>query len=127
MRVCPKCGYIDPAEWKHVTFSYYIDSCRLQEFQKLEPSLYTDICHKKIVEDSLYVYRLAKKGIYVNRKAKIDYGYSYADKTEKTPDTKGETMHLETLRAKNKKHEDSRNQYEHFHPNQKKLFEIDQK
>jgi hypothetical protein len=79
MRVCPKCGFIDPPEWKHVKWSYHIDSCSLDNFQRLHLELAEKLLKSDLTEDSLYVYRLSRshkgKGIpiWVERKAKIDY------------------------------------------------------
>ena len=84
MRVCPKCGYIDPPHWKHVKYSYWIDSCSLENFKILHPTLAKRL--KKagaIVEDKLYIYRLVRNGDWVERKAKIDFvGGGWSDLTE---------------------------------------------
>ena len=77
MRVCPKCGYIDPPEWRHLRWSYWIDFCSLEEFKVMHPNLAEHLeSGEKLVEEGHYVYRLAKK-CKVHRKAIIDYGLQF--------------------------------------------------
>ncbi len=75
MRVCPKCGFIDPPHWKHCKFSYHIDSIDFESFEMLYPKLAKNL--KKggdITEDKDYYYRLTKKSkAFVHRKAKIEW------------------------------------------------------
>lgn len=74
MRVCPKCGFIDPPEWKHCKFSYHIDSISFESFC----SLYPDLAQRlktggAITDDNDYYYRLSKSLQVVMRKAKIEW------------------------------------------------------
>lgn len=83
MRVCPKCGYIDPPEWRHSKYSYWIDWTELPHFKNLEPSLAEIIVKTGNTEDLNYIYRLMKHGQSVERKAKIDYGNQWVVPMEK--------------------------------------------
>ena len=75
MRVCPKCGYVDPPEWRHSKYSYWIDFCEVYGFEKLYPKLHTELVRGvKLVEDKYYLYRITKNKGKVERKAKVDYG-----------------------------------------------------
>ena len=109
MRVCPKCGYIDPPEWKHTRYSYWIDDCSFENFKILFPDLAKIIkCKGSQIDDKYYVYRhtLSKEG-WVERKAKIDFvGKGWSDGTERYISPWGEGKKRFRL-----------------HPNQKKLFE----
>ena len=74
MRVCPKCSFIDPAYWKHVKFSYHIDSCSLEDFQREYPELSKNLKHGgDITEDKDCFYRLNKMCTFIFRKAKIEW------------------------------------------------------
>ena len=83
MRVCPNCGHVDPPEWRHSKYSYWIDWTELEQFKELEPSLIEDILKGNKAEDQNYVYRLMKHGRSVERKAKIDYGNQWTIPMEK--------------------------------------------
>jgi len=75
MRVCHKCGAIDPAEWKHTRFSYYIDYCTYENFVKLHSNLAKNLDgFGKQTDDLNYIYYRTKTGRFVLRKAKIDVG-----------------------------------------------------
>jgi len=79
MRVCPKCKYVDPPEWRHSKYSYWIDFCDAQHFLEMNPLLHDALMKgAKIVEDSNYVYRLTKNKSKVERKALVDYGYQWS-------------------------------------------------
>lgn len=74
MRICPKCGFIDPPEWKHCKFSYHIDTIRLEEFINTYPNLAKNLHNGgDITEDENYYYRLTKTKLTVFRKAKIEW------------------------------------------------------
>ena len=112
MRVCPECGFVDPPYWKHVKFSYFIDSCSLENFKILHPDLAKRIVKEREVDDKLYVYHLDKKNQWVLRKAKVDYGAkSWSDKCEK-----GDKRIKIRLR-------DKEQYWNRFAPQQKKLME----
>jgi len=82
MRVCPKCKYVDPAQWRHLRFSYWVDFCTFEDFQQLKSELAKRLLDgEKLVEDELCVYRLSGRKGYprmVHRKAKIDYGEQFS-------------------------------------------------
>jgi len=84
MRVCPKCGYNDPPEWRHSKFSSWIDIIDVGSFKELEPKLYQKlIAGEKVVEDKFYYYRITKTKAKVHRKAKIDFCGDWVEKQEK--------------------------------------------
>jgi len=88
MRVCPECGYVDPPEWRHSRFSYWLDICYVDDFERLNPELGKKLRKAKrgfVVEDKDYWYRIGKNGVYVERKAKIDLGNAnqWREKREK--------------------------------------------
>lgn len=74
MRVCPCCGFIDPAYWKHVKFSYHIDSCSFEDFLREHAELAKNLRNGgDITEDKDYYYRLNNVKTFVMRKAKIEW------------------------------------------------------
>jgi hypothetical protein len=84
MRVCPCCGFIDPSEWRHSKYSYWIDWTEFERFKELCPELAEQFEHSsKIVEDKNYYYRRMKHGRSVERKAKVDYGEQWTIPMEK--------------------------------------------
>jgi hypothetical protein len=84
MRVCPHCGYIDPPEWRHSKYSYWIDFCEIGHFKEMEPELAKRLLDGiKLVEDKNYIYRLTKNKTKVERKALVDYGYQWSVPMEK--------------------------------------------
>lgn len=136
MRICPKCGYIDPAHWKHVRFSYHIDSCNWETFKQEYPKLAENLRKGgDITEDKDYYYRLTKNQIVVLRKAKIEWTEQQqnpfgAEKYEKFPHTPRGRKELEhsidnrkCLNTKEVMHGDSA--FNRVHPNQKKLLECE--
>ena len=136
MRVCPKCGYVDPAYWKHVRFSYHIDSCNWETFKTEYPDLAKNLRKGgDITEDKDYYYRLTKNQIVVLRKAKIEWtefqGNPFgAEKYEKFPHTprgKKEREHSIDNRNywKEVMHGDSA--FRKVHPKQTKLLEVTKK
>ena len=83
MRVCPKCGYVDPPYWRHSKYSYWIDHIEYENFQTLHPELCPLQPGGKI-ENEHYVYRRMKKSDRVERKALIDYEvYGWMEDMEK--------------------------------------------
>ena len=76
LRVCPKCGFEDPPYWRHARFSYYIDSCRIDDFRIMKPKLAEKLKIGTTMEDEVYIYRLTKSGQYIMRKAISDIGLS---------------------------------------------------
>ena len=74
MRVCPKCGYVDPPEWRHSRYSYWIDFTEFENFKRLNPELAENFKKGTKKQDENFVYRRNKSTGNVERKAKIDYG-----------------------------------------------------
>jgi hypothetical protein len=117
MRVCPCCGFIDPACWKHVKFSYHIDTCNFETFKMDYPELAQKLQKGgDITEDKDNYYRLTKNKLVVMRKAKIEWTENNpfgAEKYERFAHTK---------RGKKSKEQsiDDR-KYWRVHPNQQKL------
>jgi hypothetical protein len=84
MRVCPECGHVDPPEWRHSRYSYWIDFCDIDHFKALHPELHKRLMSgEKLVEDRYYIYRLTKNKSRVERKALVDYGYQWNIPMEK--------------------------------------------
>ena len=122
MRVCPKCGFIDPPEWKHAKWSYHIDTISLENFERLYPNLTEELLQTGFTEDKDYVYRLSRshrgKGIpfWVQRKAKIDYDEKLYEKFNHLKSAKPINRHSaakDFLLDWNKKH-----------PSQRRLLEM---
>lgn len=121
MRVCPKCGFIDPPEWKHAKWSYHIDTISLDNFKQLYPELTKKLLESGLVEDPHYVYRISKscrgKGIpfWVQRKAKIDYDEKLYERFS----------HLKSAKpiSKHSAAKDFLKGWEKLHPNQTKLLD----
>jgi len=126
MRVCPKCGHIDPGEWKHTKFSYYIDQCSYENFQVLHPKLALKLDDVgKQTEDDNYIYYRTKSGFYVLRKAKIDIGLAssvWTDGLEKHH--RGWPLGRSKLPDKTQIR-DLAKHWDRLNPNQKKLLEIE--
>ena len=110
MRVCPQCGYIDPPEWKHSKYSYWIDNCIFEDFENLNPDLAKVLLENKFTEDKYYFYRITKNKHRVERKAKADYGNQWTIPMERAT----------------KKHNvrDYRKVWFKVTPNQSKLLEV---
>jgi len=115
LRVCPKCKYIDPPEWKHTKYSYHIDNISLENFQRLYPHLAKNLkTGGDITEDEDYYYRLVKTKLWVSRKAKIEWTETNpfgAEKYEKFDHKFLKDVH------------DYRKYWSAVHPNQTKLLE----
>ena len=86
MRVCPKCGFVDPPEWKHSKYSYWIDNCLFEDFQQLNPELAKELEKAGNARDIYYIYRLTKNKYRVERKALVDYGEQWTIPMEKAYD-----------------------------------------
>lgn len=114
MRVCPKCGYVDPPYWRHSTFSAWIDLTEFESFKDLHPELAERLEKgEKIVEDEHYYYRRTKNLKRVHRKAKIDFMGAWVQPQEhaKGHDNTKKLRNLIDFRP-----------YWKIDPNQKKLF-----
>lgn len=114
MRVCPKCGFVDPPEWRHSRYSYWIDFTFWDDFERMQPQISEKLkgsMGKKVVEDKDYLFKTDKSGTKVFRKAKVDYGYQWQIPMEK------HTLH--PIRQI----QDFRKYWQLTDPKQKKLFE----
>lgn len=73
MRVCHRCGLIEHPAWKHVRYSYWIDSCSFENFLILHSDLAKELKQfGSETEDKYYIYRRTNDGHWVERKAKVD-------------------------------------------------------
>ena len=115
MRVCPKCGFVDPPEWKHSKYSYWIDNIRVEDFRRLSPTLAKILEAQGFGEDEYYIYRITKNKTRIERKAKVDYGNQWTIPMEKA--------------HSGGKHDvrDFRKVWSRGHPKQRKLLEVSQK
>lgn len=121
MRVCPKCGFIDPPYWLHCKFSYHIDSCRFSEFKNQHPELARNLRKGgDIIEDKDNYYRLNITQTHVFRKAKIEW-------TEINPfgAEKYEKFDHKFKKSSFIKSAESPSRWIKVHPNQTKLFEVE--
>ena len=73
MRVCPKCGYRDPLEWKNMPHQLYQEYMTFEEFRELYPKLATALLlemkirgTKNVIFDESNGYHLSK-AMYVHR------------------------------------------------------------
>ena len=78
MRVCPKCGFIDPPMWRGSIAHREIDFTRFDDLASEYPLLAQKVKEeqsqkgtKNFVEDAHYAYHLTKSG-NVERQAKLD-------------------------------------------------------
>ena len=71
MRVCPKCGYVDPLQWKNLPMRLYGEYMTFEEFKELYPTIAEQLRQNpKIVFNEYNAYHLSKAG-YVHRCPKI--------------------------------------------------------
>ena len=83
MRVCPKCGYVDPPYWRHSIYSYWIDFTEYENFKNMHPEL-CPLQSGELTEDEYFVYRRMKKSDFIERKAIVDYEvHGWYEKMEK--------------------------------------------
>jgi len=70
MKVCPKCGFCDPPEWKNLHFQLYSEYMPFEDFEQLYPELAAKLKQNpKLVLDEYNGYHLTKAG-YVHRAPK---------------------------------------------------------
>ena len=67
MRVCPKCGYKDPAYWRHVRHRLLTDYCHISDLDFNDPELAAIIREKKDVILRDYIYHFVEKSNIVQR------------------------------------------------------------
>jgi len=78
MRICPKCGYVDPPIWRHDRFKRNLDISHYEDFKEWYPNIrFKDGWG----EDQHYVYR--RTSLYVLRKAKVNGFRPFYDSYEK--------------------------------------------
>lgn len=111
MRVCPKCGFIDPPQWKHSKYSYWIDNIRLEDFRELYPELAKELEATLTARDKDYIYRITKNKSRVERKAIVDYGEQWTIPMERAHKSKHDVRDFRKVWSKN-------------HPAQEKLNSI---
>lgn len=70
MRVCPKCGYVDPQYWRKGQGDHYGDTdiCRLEDLELNEPELAKVLKGNRESFDEHYAYKLLGKGVWVRRR-----------------------------------------------------------
>ena len=77
MRICPKCGYVDPPEWRHSRFDFNADYCRFdnapQEVSHIVEILKDKKNFQPLAEGPCIYYRRGKGGIYLYRVSKEDF------------------------------------------------------
>lgn len=62
MRCCPKCGYIDPPEWRRFPWKWDVDFCKTEDFKILHLDLYEKlVAGHEIVFDNNFAYRFSGK------------------------------------------------------------------
>ena len=76
--------WVDPPEWRHSKYSYWIDQTEFENFEKLHPELAKNFKKGEKREDKDYIYRRTKKSGRVERKAKVDYGEQWQIPMENT-------------------------------------------
>ena len=67
MRICPKCGYVDPPIWRNTKWCYYTEHCHVDELKVWEPQLAAMLKPGETVFISGVKYHLTKSGLYVHR------------------------------------------------------------
>jgi len=68
LRVCPKCGFIDPPEWRNSKFSPWIEVIYFDDLKQLHPELAEKLETNPRVTDKDYEYYKAPKSVYAQRK-----------------------------------------------------------
>ena len=67
IRVCPKCGYEDPLEWRNLPHQLFMEYMRFDDFERLYPELAAHLKENpKLIFDEFNAYHLTKKG-FVHR------------------------------------------------------------
>ena len=75
MRVCPKCGYIDPMAWRPRSWHTHseIEICRASDLEYIDSELAKKIINADggTVLDKYYAYKLSKTKIWIYRRPRI--------------------------------------------------------
>lgn len=66
MRVCPKCGYEDPLEWRNLPHQLFMEYMRIEDFRRLYPELAEQLHDNSVVLADHNAYHLTRKG-FVHR------------------------------------------------------------
>lgn len=85
MRVCPKCGHVDPPIWKNQAHKLCSDYCHKDELEYFDASLLKNILECNPLTRGAFRYHLSKAG-YVHRIALIDLCNSSHPKSMEEPD-----------------------------------------
>jgi len=67
MKICPNCGYLDPAIWRHTLRRLFSEYCHISDLEIWNPDLATILKEKKYVCIKGVKYKLNKKGSHVHR------------------------------------------------------------
>jgi len=78
MRVCPKCGYLEPEEWKPTTWksAQFIDCIRVCELQRIDAKLFhaiETVSPADYVAEEHYAYKISRTRIWILRRWKPIY------------------------------------------------------
>ena len=68
MRVCPKCGYVDPPAWRNSKFSPWIEVIHFDDLKRLQPEIAEKLKKQPRITDEHYEYYKAPKSVYAQRK-----------------------------------------------------------
>lgn len=77
MRICPRCGHVDPECWRHLRWSLYPDYCHIEELLEFEPDLAKEILDRRPtvkgpLKRGVFVYMLTKS-MHVRRMSASDF------------------------------------------------------
>jgi len=62
LRVCPKCGHIDPPYWRQVPWKFDTDMCWTEDFKNLHPEVHAKLEKgHEIVCDDHFAYKFSGK------------------------------------------------------------------
>jgi len=62
MRVCPKCGHVDPPYWRQVPWKFDTDMCWTDDFKRLHPKQYERLMkNHEFAFDECFAYTFSGK------------------------------------------------------------------
>lgn len=75
MRICPKCGYVDPPEWRPKSWHTHseIEICRYSDLELIDADLAEQISDGSTFLDQYNAYKRSKTGIWVYRRPRFIY------------------------------------------------------
>jgi len=71
MRVCPKCGYVDPPIWRQSAFHQTISFTEISNIEYENPEIAIKLKENNRISDGVYAYKLTRFG-RVERQAILD-------------------------------------------------------